>query len=178
MEHTPRLGRGVCPAHWIPTTQADTSCGSHPTPMNLRLSSATPEDFAFCEHLSRSNMAGYRAARGIAWDPQRFRASWAEFENRMILAGDDAVGVLRLLPEGEALGLRDLQVVPARQRQGIGGWAVREAQAIALQRGHSRLQLRVYAENPAQALYTRLGFVVEAEAGDTLYMAWSPSRVT
>ncbi|WP_132999252.1 GNAT family N-acetyltransferase [Luteimonas arsenica] len=145
--------------------------------MTLRLRPATAHDLAFCEHLSRTNMAGYRAARGTAWDPERFRASWAEFENLMILAGDEAVGILRLLPEGEALGLRDLQVVPGRHRQGIGGWAVRQAQAIALQRGHPRLQLRVYAENPARALYTRLGFVVEAEAGDTFHLAWSPSRV-
>ena len=73
--------------------------------------------------------------------------------------------------------MRDLQVVPARERQGIGGWAVRQAQAIALQRVHPCLQLRVYAENPAWALYTRLGFVVKADAGGTLHMAWSPSRV-
>src|SRR5690606_39773132 len=68
----------------------------------------------------------------------------------MILAGDDPVGLLRLLPEGEALGLRDLQVVPSRQGKGIGGWAVRQAQALAFQRGHPRLQLRVYADNPAR----------------------------
>ena len=88
---------------------------------------ATALDFAFCEQLSSSNMAAYRAARGIARDPQRFRASWAEFETFVSLPGDDAVGLLRLLPEGEALGLRDLQVVPARQLQGIGGWALRQA---------------------------------------------------
>ncbi|NLA67961.1 MAG: GNAT family N-acetyltransferase [Gammaproteobacteria bacterium] len=142
--------------------------------MTLRLQSATAHDFAFCEHLSRTNMAGYLAARGIAWDPARFRASCAEFENLMIVAGDEAIGLLRLLPEGEALDLRDLQIVPARQRQGIGGWAVRQAQAIALQRGHRRLQLRVYAENPARALYARMGFVDEAEAEGTLHMVWRP----
>ena len=148
------------------------------TPLaHLVLHPATAHDFAFCEHLSRTNMAGYRAARGIAWDPARFRASWAEFENLMILAGDDAVGLLRLLPEGEALGLRDLQVMPARQRHGIGGWAVRQAQAITRQRGHPRLQLRVYADNPARRLYARLGFTIEAETDGTLHMAWSPPRV-
>ncbi len=135
---------------------------------------ATALDFAFCEQLSRSNMAAYRSARGIAWDPQRFRASWAEFENFVILAGDNAVGLLRLLPEGEALGLRDLQVVPARQRQGIGGWALRQAQAIALQRGQAGLKLRVYADNPARALYARFGFGVVAEVDGTLHLAWSP----
>ena len=144
--------------------------------MNLRLGPATAHDFAFCEHLSRSNMAGYLQARGIAWDPERFRASWAEFENLLIVAGDERIGLLRLLPEGEALGLRDLQIVPTHQRQGIGGWAVRQAQAIALQRGYARLQLRVYAENPAYALYARLGFVVESDAKGTLYMTWTPPR--
>ena len=144
--------------------------------MSFRLHPATAHDFAFCEHLSRTNMAGYLAARGIAWDPERFRASWAELENFMILAGDDAVGLLRLLPEGEALGLRDLQVVPARQRQGVGGWAVRQAQAIARQRGHPRLQLRVYAENPARVLYARLGFADEAVVDGTVHMAWLASQ--
>ncbi len=144
----------------------------------LTLHAATAHDFAFCEHLSRTNMAGYRAARGIAWDPERFRASWAEFENLMILAVDDRVGLLRLLPEGEALGLRDLQVVPSRQDKGIGGWAVRQAQALAVQRGHPRLQLRVYADNPARRLYARLGFAVESDTDGTLHMAWSPPRAT
>lgn len=144
------------------------------TPHVMRLRPASGHDFAFCEHLSRNNMAAYLAARGIAWDPARFRASWAEFENLMILADDMVVGLLRLLPEGEALGLRDLQVVPARQRQGVGSWAVRQAQAIAVQRGYWRLQLRVYPENPARALYARLGFIVEAEAKRTLHMVWLP----
>lgn len=144
--------------------------------MSFRLHLAAAHDFAFCEHLSRTNMAGYFAARGIAWVPQRFRASWMEFENLMILAGDDPVGLLRLLPEDEALGLRDLQVVPSRQGKGIGGWAVRQAQGLAVQRGHPRLQLRVYADNPARRLYARLGFTIEAEIAGTLHMAWSPPR--
>lgn len=140
----------------------------------MSLRPATARDFAFCEHLSRSNMSGYLAARGIAWDPVRFRASWAEFENLMIVAECATIGLLRLLPEGPALALRDLQIVPVHQRQGVGGWAVRQAQAIALQRNHPRVQLRVYAENPARALYLRLGFVVETEGEGTLHMAWEP----
>lgn len=145
-----------------------------PNAMMFRLRPATPHDFAFCEHLSRTNMAGYLAARAIAWDPERFRASWESFENLVMMAAGERIGLLRLLPEGEALGLRDLQVAPVWQRQGVGGWAVREAQALAVQRGHPRLQLRVYAGNPARALYARLGFTVASESDGTLHMAWSP----
>lgn len=42
---------------------------------------ADEADFAFCESLSRRNIAGYRAMRDSTWNPARFRASWAEFEN-------------------------------------------------------------------------------------------------
>jgi GNAT superfamily N-acetyltransferase len=141
---------------------------------SLSVRPATAHDVAFCEHLSRTNMAGYLATRGIAWDPVRFRTSWVEFENLMIVAGESPIGLLRLLPEGEVLGLRDLQIVPVHHRRGLGGWAVRQAQAVALQRGHPGVRLRVYAENRARALYARLGFVVEAEAEGTLHMAWAP----
>lgn len=138
----------------------------------LALRPAVARDFGFCEHLSRANMAGYLQARGIAWEPARFRASWEAFENLMIVVGDERTGVLRLLPEDGALGLRDLQIVPVWQRQGVGGWAVRQAQDIAMQRGHPQLRLRVYAENPARALYARLGFMVESQAEGTVHMVW------
>lgn len=144
--------------------------------MTLSLRPADAHDFAFCESLSRRNMATYLAVRGIAWDPERFRSSWAQFENLVILAGPDAVGLLRLLSEDDALGLRDLQLVHERQGQGIGTWALRQAQAFAIGRGLRCVQLRVYAENPARALYARLGFAVEAVVDGTVHMAWPAPR--
>ena len=103
-------------------------------------------------------MGGYLDSRGIVWDPDRFLASWLEFENLLIIAESDIVGLLRLVPEQDALGLRDLQVLPQRQGQGIGTLEVRQAQAITVSRDLLRLQLRVYEENPARALYALLGF--------------------
>ena len=86
--------------------------------MKLSLRHATAEERLFCESLNRRNMDGYRGARGIRWDPDRFLASWAEFENLLIMSEPTVVGLLRLVPEQGALGLRDLQVVPERQGQG------------------------------------------------------------
>jgi GNAT superfamily N-acetyltransferase len=139
--------------------------------MTLSLRSARHGDFPFCESLNRHAMGGYLAARVIPWDGSRFLASWAQFENLMILADSRVVGVLRLLPEQDALGLRDLQVVPERQGQGIGSWAVQQAKSIAGSRGFERLRLRVYEENPARALYARLGFTTESVTGGTVHMA-------
>ena len=140
--------------------------------MELSLRPATEGDFAFCEVLCRSNMSRYLTARDIAWEPSRFLASWAEFENLMILLDSQAVGTLRLLPEQAGLGLRDLQVGPEHQRKGLGSWAIRQAQAIAAGRGFTQLYLRVYEENPAAALYARLGFKVESVMAGTVHMVW------
>ena len=140
--------------------------------MKLSLRPADDRERAFCEALNRRNMGHYLAARGTAWDSSRFLATWAQFENLMILAGTQVVGVLRLVPEQDALVLRDLQVVPEHQGRGIGSWAVAQAQSMATSRGFRRLQLRVYAENPAKALYARLGFKAVAVVDGTIHLAW------
>ena len=139
--------------------------------MSLSLRPATQREFAFCESLSRRNMSGYLAARDVLWDPDRFLGSWAALENLMIVKDSQVVGLLRLTPEREALGLRDLQIVAEHQDGGIGTWAVQQAQSIAASRGFRRLQLRVYEENPASALYARSGFKVESVVDGTIHMA-------
>ncbi|WP_425478053.1 GNAT family N-acetyltransferase [Novilysobacter spongiicola] len=118
-------------------------------------------------------MHGYLAKRGIAWDSTRFHVSWKDFENRMIVAGADVVGLMRLLPEQDALGLRDLQVLPQHQVMGIGTWAVHQAQLAATHRAFKRLQLRVYEENPARAFYARMGFREVSVVGGRVHMVWA-----
>lgn len=124
----------------------------------LSLRPATAEHLAFCESLSRSNMAAYHAARGIAWEPQLFLASWAEFENFLIYSDDMLVGLLRMLAKQDTLEIRDLQLAPSHTGKGIGTWAIGRATTMAAERGIPQLRLRVLEENPAHRLYLRLGF--------------------
>lgn len=116
-------------------------------------------------------MCGYLATRNVLWDPDRFLRSWAAFENLMIMEDSQVVGLLRLTPERDALGLRDLQIVAEHQGRGIGTWAVQQAQSLAACRGFRRVQLRVYKENPARTLYARSGFKVESVVDGTIHMA-------
>ena len=141
--------------------------------MRLALRPAAIDELEFCEALTRSNLSAYLAARGTPWDPGLYRASWSEFENLMILADDRVAGVLRLRADGGALEIRDLQVEPACQGQGIGGWAIRQAQSLAADRGFGQVRLRVFEENPAKALYTRLGFESGAIVGGKVHMSFA-----
>ena len=140
--------------------------------MRLSLRPALKQDFAFCESLNRGNMSDYLDARGISWDPDRFLASWTEFENLVIQLDAQDVGLLRLATEQSGLGLRDLQILPKHQNHGIGSWAVCQAQSIAAERGFQRLQLRVYEENPAKRMYSRLGFKTELTTDGTAHMVY------
>ena len=140
--------------------------------MRLSLRSAIAQDLAFCESLNRGNMSDYLATRDTSWEPDRFLTSWAEFENFIIQLETQYVGLLRLAPEQNGLGLRDLQILPLHQNQGIGSWAVRQAQDIAAQRGFQRLQLRVYEENPAKRMYSRLGFKIELATAGVAHMVY------
>ena len=140
--------------------------------MELELRLAEENDRAFCESLNRGNMSRYLADRAIAWDPDRFLRSWADFENLIIQLDGQDIGLLRLTPEQQGLGLRDLQVLPSHQNRGIGSWAVRQAKSIAASRGFQRLQLRVYEDNPAKRLYTRMGFQTEREVAGTVHMVY------
>ena len=140
--------------------------------MELLLRPAEEKELAFCESLNRGNMSRYLADRAIAWDPDRFLRSWADFENFIIELDGQDIGLLRLTPEQHGLGLRDLQILPTHQNRGIGSWAVRRAKDIAASRGFRRLQLRVYEDNPAMRLYTRMDFETELVAAGNVHMVY------
>ena len=146
--------------------------------MKLALRPATEAERAFCEALTRSNLSAYLAARGIPWDAGVYRASWHTFENLMIVADDRIAGLLRLRAERDALEIRDLQVVAASQGQGVGGWAIGQAKALAADRGLDVVRLRVFEENPASALYARLGFEVGAVVAGKVEMTCAVPPLT
>jgi ribosomal protein S18 acetylase RimI-like enzyme len=139
--------------------------------MNLSLRPAEASELTISESLSRLNMMSYRQARDVAWDSERFRQSWRDFENLAII--DDSqclLGFVRLLVEGDALAIRDLQILPEFQYRGIGSWAISQVKQMAMARGFAVVQLRVYPENPALALYTRHGFVVDRVENTVVHM--------
>lgn len=143
--------------------------------MRVTLRPAIDSDIAFCEALTRGNMAHYHAARGVAWDRERFLATWGALENHMLLADGAPAGALRLLANNDALEIRDLQVMPAWQNRGIGSWAIAWSRAEAVRRGFARVGLRVFADNPASRLYERLGFNADAVDDDGKIHMVSPA---
>jgi len=126
------------------------------TQYTLRL--ARPDEYEFALSLTRSNMIGYYRKHGLSWRNDLFRASWDASENHLVEWAGMPVGVLRLDVEDEALHVRDIHIVSTHRNLGAGTFMLLQAREIARQRGLGLMRLRVFVDNPAAALYRRLGF--------------------
>lgn len=84
------------------------------------------------------------------------------------LAGED-IGCLSVERHPSHMQITKLYLLPEFQRRGIGTVLIRQLVAEA-QTVKVPLCLRVLAVNPAQRLYEREGFVVQARTDERIYM--------
>lgn len=140
--------------------------------MILTLQPAEPSHGAYAEALARHNMAGYYQRHGIQWSDVRFLSNWAELESYLLLCGPAAAGFLSVSCDSEALYLRDIQLLPRFCNQGVGAAALAQVLALAEARGLRYVRLKVFADNPAQRLYRRLGFAEAGQEGPLLRMQY------
>jgi ribosomal protein S18 acetylase RimI-like enzyme len=83
----------------------------------------------------------------------------------------EAAGRLLLNREADELRVVDIAVVPQQRRQGIASAVLKSLISEAEAAGMA-LRLSVWHQNPALALYRRLGFWVRAESATHLEMEW------
>lgn len=127
-------------------------------------------DKAFAENLIRQNMAAYHKQLDMRWETALFEKNWNELDNYELVVNACPVGVLLLNHDEHAYYIRELQIVPQWQRQGLGSKAIRYVIEAAQQADINLIRLRVFCINPAIALYERMGFRVWKTEGGTHYM--------
>lgn len=129
------------------------------------------EDKHFARVLTRTNMTPYYDKYGIHWDDEMFDESWLHFDNFEIYNSGQRVGIVRFSHEDNAVYLRDLQIDAHHQNKGAGAATIHFAKQYCQQAAKSELRLRVFSDNPAKALYERLGFVTVGTDDSLIRMA-------
>ena len=122
-------------------------------------------DKAFAEELIRQNMSGYYTQLNMRWDTDLFDRQWDELDSYALVINASRVGLLCINHDEDAYYIRELQIAPPWQRQGLGTAAIRFTAETAQQAGIRLLRLRVFCINPAIALYERMGFRILKTAG-------------
>lgn len=137
----------------------------------IDLRPASLDDLPFLLTLRQLTMTEHLQRVGAPADDEAHdRRIRAHFEDAMIVCeGATAIGLLKVTRAAGEWHVHQIQILPSRQRQGIGEAVLRQLLAEAA-RVHVPVSLSVLRGNPAGRLYERLGFrlVSETERGANL----------
>lgn len=147
--------------------------------MKPQLRPSLPEDQDFLFRLYASTreqelrVFGWTAAQQEAFlrmqfnaQQQWYAATYSTAENQIIEKDHEPIGRMIVQREPDTWRLLDISLLPEYRGQGIGGDLVRDLIKECGAAG-AVLQLQVLNTNPAQRLYTRLGFIKTGE--DQIY---------
>ncbi|KGB91826.1 MULTISPECIES: GNAT family N-acetyltransferase [Burkholderia] len=139
----------------------------------IHLRTASREDLPFLLTLRRLTMTEHLERVGAPTDDEAHdRRIRANFDDAMIVCeGADAIGLLKVTHAVGEWHVHQIQIHPARQRQGIGEAVLH---ALLTDAAHARVPvaLSVLHGNPARRLYERLGFRVASETDTSANMIW------
>lgn len=137
----------------------------------LSFRAATDADFSRLLALRKQTMDPHLTASGLSTDEdahlRRLNYHWEDA--RLILRGDEEVGLLKAYREEAGWYVVQIQIAPAYQRQGLGRQAL-ETVLLQADAENVSVSLSVLKVNPAKHLYDRLGFLVASQTENDFLM--------
>ncbi|AKM02648.1 MULTISPECIES: GNAT family N-acetyltransferase [Burkholderia cepacia complex] len=139
----------------------------------INLRTASPADLPFLLTLRQLTMSEHLQRVGAPADDEAHdRRIRAHFDDAMIVCeGATAIGLLKVTRGAGEWHVHQIQILPARQGQGIGEAVLRELLSDAAC-ANVPVSLSVLHGNPARRLYERLGFRIESETETSASMIW------
>ncbi len=131
---------------------------------DIKFRRATSDDLAFLLNLRKSTMNEHLIAMGLFYtDADHRERIFDHFEDSLIIYHDDhAVGLLKLAMLPDRYHIRQFQILPAFQQQGIGTQVLTKVLAMAVKK-QKDVTLNVLKKNPARLLYQRAGFKIVSD---------------
>lgn len=161
-------------ARWIEPLTAILATAEAFRDCALRPARRDDEPFLFALH--RSAMRDYvEAAWGWDehWQREHFAATYLPRRHAVIVSVNPGqqrdIGRISLTRHWRKLFLRDIELVAEERNRGLGTAILGSVLLLAAEEGRA-VELLVLKQNPAQRLYTRLGFRVISDDGARLAM--------
>jgi ribosomal protein S18 acetylase RimI-like enzyme len=144
---------------------------------DLRVRPALSSDREFLFEVRRATLRAY-VEQTSGWDDAEQRVTadreFAELPFAVVEESGRAVGYVCVIHQRECDFIDEIVLLPEAQGRGIGTQLLRDILLAAQQRGVP-VQLSVFVNNPAQALYARLGFEVVRVEEPRMLMQWTPA---
>ena len=130
--------------------------------MQYTIRQATTEDIDILDRIHTENMKGY-VEKVYPWNPTLFRDRFMPQDYQIIATKDKIIGFIKVVVSDTEIYLGEIQIKCNYQKQGIGTSLIKSVIQEA-QKQSKQLWLKVIKGNPAERLYTRLGFTVVEES--------------
>lgn len=142
--------------------------------VNIQYRAANKSDITFLLTLRKQTMQQHLINAGLnSSEEQHLERIYDHFEDSfIIMLHDQPIGLLKVGRFAHGLHIRQLQLVPECQRQGIGRKVIEQMQHKATKMGLA-ITLNVLLKNPAKSLYERVGFKVVGQNQWEFQMRWS-----
>jgi len=111
----------------------------------------------------------------LAAQTASYQQRFAQAMFSVICFAAEPVGRLSVDRAVDAIHLIEIALLPAYRNRGIGAHLLRDLLAEGASR-QAPVRLQVAVDNPAQRLYTRLGFVAVGTSGVYQAMEWQPPQ--
>jgi len=130
--------------------------------MRVQFRKATLDDLHFLVTLRTLTMDEHLQHAGLYYQAAEHKERVLDHfnESLLIIFDTQLIGLLKLAQFAERLHIRQLQIMPDFQRQGIGNLVLKIIQRKAINL-NMPITLSVLHDNPALALYQRSGFVIQ-----------------
>ena len=129
--------------------------------MHYTLDYATTKDLNILDRIHTENMKEY-VEKVYPWNPTLFRNNFVARDYRVIKYQNKIIGFIKAVVSPTDIYLGEIQIARNYQNRGIGTNILKNI--IATKPNNKRLWLRVIKGNPAEKLYTRLGFSLFEES--------------
>ena len=134
---------------------------------------AKDEDKDFLYSLNRAVYRTLVERINGKWDEkfqkEYFEQKWNKAGYQIIEKDNTKIGTIWIEYEPDLHTLKEIQILPDFQNKGIGTELLKSEISLA-KKANVTIRLRLLKGNPAQSLYSRLGFKVYEKAGDYLLM--------
>ena len=139
----------------------------------IHFKKAEQNDKGFLLKLRKESMDEHLRKAGITMSDHQHFARIEEFfeDSYVIYQGENRIGLIKLSCIQNRYHIRQLQLIPSCQNQGIGSNLLTLLKSKASEKGLP-ITLNVLLNNPALNLYQRHGFVIESKTDVDFQMRW------
>jgi len=131
---------------------------------------ATTADYRYCYNLCKTSMLALFTKHWGGWKPASFRSGFDPCHTTVIRIKGRRAGWYSIRDRSDHLYLSDIYISPRYREKGIGTSIIKK---ILGSSPHQTVHLTTFVDNPAIALYRRIGFRVDANKDGVVKMHYT-----